>query len=107
MSETGPQLTATSVGFKAEVISGAAAPGRPGALELKVRFIQGTPARGAAQLIEPSGEVGAITILGVSQVHYTHPSAIEANVIFIGVTGVALDAIRPGQIIVQPANGAT
>lgn len=107
MSEAGSQLAATSVGFKAEVISGAVAPGRPSALELKVRFIQGKPVRGAAQLIELSGGVSAITILGITQMDYLRPSAIEPNSMYLGVTGVALDDVHAGQMIIQAAGNAS
>lgn len=96
------QLRADASRFQAEVISGVVAPGRTNALELKIRFIQGKLARGTAQLVAPSGDVRTITILGITQVHYTHPSAIEPNIMYIGATDVAPDIIHAGQMIVQP-----
>ncbi|HLY29879.1 MAG TPA: hypothetical protein VKQ36_02510 [Ktedonobacterales bacterium] len=88
--------------FAAEVIRGAEAPGRPNALELNVRLLQGKLVRGGAQLIDPSGAIHSITVLGVTLVDYTHPDVIEPNVVYLGVTGVTLDVVQPGQFVVQP-----
>ncbi len=94
-------ITEQKASFAAEVISGFAASHRPGAVELKLRLLQGKPSRGAAQLVEKSGATHDVTILGITQVTYSQPTTIEPGVIYLGVSGVAAEAIQAGQKILQ------
>ncbi len=88
-------------GFAAEVISGCAPSSRPGAIELRLRLLQGKPTCGPAKLVKLLGAAHTLTILGVTHVTYSHPEEIEPGVIYLGVSGVALDVIQPGQRLLQ------
>jgi hypothetical protein len=98
MSKIQPQPPA---GFQAEVLSGAAPPGRQGTLEIKVRWRQGKIKRGPAQLVSPSGGTKPVNVLGITQVTPLPHKPVDAALMMLGITGAVAADIVPGSLLVQ------
>ncbi len=98
MSTIQPQPPA---GFQAEVLSGAIPPGRPGTLEIKVRWKQGKIKPGPAQLVSPSGGTKSVNVLGITQVTPTSRMPVDPAMMMLGITGAVPADILPGSLLVQ------
>lgn len=84
----------------AEVLSAVAVPQR--GLEIKVQLREGRLERGPASLTRREGRSMLVSIRYAAIIDFEDPARLEPDVYFIGVTGVELDDVEVGQLIIQP-----